>query len=45
MISLLLNVFNEKTVAALKWKHLDETALFVEKILKMWNISNAWIFS
>ena len=33
-VSLALNIFNEKTVAALKLKHLDETALFVEKVLK-----------
>ena len=33
-VNLVLNVFNEKTIAALKCKHFYETALFVEKVLK-----------
>ena len=39
-VSLVLNVFNETTVAALKQRNYDDTALFVEKILKLWKILN-----
>ena len=39
-VSLVLNVFNEKTVAALKQNNFDETAIFVEHVNKMWNILN-----
>ena len=33
-------MFNEKTVAALKQNNFDETAIFVEHVIKMWNILN-----
>ena len=39
-VSLALNVFNEKTVAVLKQKKLDDTALFISKITWMWHILN-----
>ena len=39
-VSLVLNVFNEKTIAALKQNNFDETAIFVEHVNKMWNILN-----
>ena len=39
-VSLVLNVFNEKTVAASKQNNFDETAIFVEHVNKMWNILN-----
>ena len=39
-VSLALNIFYEKTVGALKLKGYDDTAFFIEKILKMWNIIN-----
>ena len=39
-VSLALNIFNEKTVGALKLKGYNDTAFFIEKILKMWNIIN-----
>ena len=34
-VSLALNVFNDKTLVALKSMHQDETALFVETVTKM----------
>ena len=37
-VSLVLKIFNEKTVAALKEK--QETKVFVENVTKMWNILN-----
>ena len=40
-VSLALNVFNEKTAAVLKQKKLDDTALFISKITRMWHILNA----
>ena len=39
-VSLVLNVFNDKTVAALKQSKFNDTALFIEKIMRMWHILN-----
>ena len=39
-VSLVLKVFNEKTVAALKLEKKNHTARFIELILRMWNILN-----
>ena len=39
-VALALNIFNEKTVAALKLRKCDDTALFVEHVTKMWNMLN-----
>ena len=46
-VALILNIFNErsfsaatKTVAALKLRKCDDTALFVEHVTKMWNMLN-----
>ena len=39
-VSLILNVFHEKTVTALKQKKLYDTAIFIEKVMKIWNILN-----
>ena len=39
-VSLACNVFNEKTVVALKLRKMDDTATFVEHVTKMWNIIN-----
>ena len=39
-VALVLNIFNEKTVAALKLRKCDDTALFVEHVTKMWNMLN-----
>ena len=39
-VYLACNVFNEKTVAALKVRKMNDTALFVDNITKMWNILN-----
>ena len=39
-VSLVLNVFNEKTAAALKQSKFNDTALFIEKIMRMWHILN-----
>ena len=39
-VSLVLNVFNEKTIAALMQKSLNDTALFVKNIMRTWNIPN-----
>ena len=38
--SLAQDVFNEKTVAALKLKGFEETARFIDLITKLWNILN-----
>ena len=39
-VSLVLNVFNEKTVATLKQSKFNDTTLFIEKIMRMWHILN-----
>ena len=39
-VYLACNVFNEKTVTALKVRNMDDTALFVENITRTWNILN-----
>ena len=39
-VSLALNVFNEKTSAALRLKGANDTEEFVEMVTKMWNILN-----
>ena len=39
-VALVMNVFNEKTVAALKLAGKGETAAFIEAVVKMWNILN-----
>ena len=39
-VSLVLNIFNEKTVVALNLKGCNGTALFVQQITRMWHILN-----
>ena len=39
-MALACNVFNEKTVSALKIREMNDTATFVEHVTKMWNILN-----
>ena len=39
-VSLVLNVFNEKTVVALEMRECDGAAIFIQKVLKLWNILN-----
>ena len=39
-VHLALNIFNDKTVVALKQRGMDDTAYFVENVVKMWNILN-----
>ena len=39
-VALVLKIFNEKTVAALKLRKCDDTALFFEHVTKMWNMLN-----
>lgn len=39
-MSLVLNIFNEKTIAALKKKKYYDTATFIERITQMWHILN-----
>lgn len=39
-MKLFLNVFNEKTVAALKIHHKDDTATIINVIVKLWKILN-----
>ena len=39
-VHLVMNIFHEKTVAALKKKGFLDTSIFVERVKKMWNILN-----
>ena len=39
-VSIVLNIFNEKTVAALMLRKCDDTAVFVEHVTRMWNMLN-----
>ena len=39
-VDLVVNVFDEKVIAALKKYKYDDTALFVERVTKMWHILN-----
>lgn len=39
-VGLVVNVFNEKTIAALQMKGLDGTEAFVRQITRMWHIIN-----
>ena len=39
-VSLALNIFNEKTVAALRLEGREETARFIELVTRMWNMLN-----
>ena len=39
-VSLAMNIFNEKTVAALFLHKLDDTAIFVQAVTKLWNCLN-----
>ena len=35
-----MNVFNEKTVAALKIKQFEDTSIFVEQATRLWHMLN-----
>ena len=39
-VPLVVNVFNEKTVAILNMHRYVDTATFVNRIMRMWNILN-----
>ena len=39
-VSLVVNIFNEKTVAVLQQNGFADTACFVRQVTKMWNILN-----
>ena len=39
-MSLALNIFNEKTVDALRWEKREETARFIELVVRMWKTLN-----
>ena len=39
-VSLALNIFNEKTVAALKQEKREETVKFIELVVRMWKMLN-----
>ena len=39
-VSLAMNIFNEETVASLFLHKLDDTAIFVQAVTKLWNCLN-----
>ena len=39
-MSLVLKIFNEKTIAALKLRKCEDAALFVEHVTRRWNMLN-----
>ena len=39
-VSLALNIFNEKTVAALRQEKGEETARFIELVVRLWRMLN-----
>ena len=39
-VKLTINVFHEKTVAALKIKQFEDTSIFVEQVIRLWHMLN-----